>query len=170
MTVSLDEAAFLATITNAPFDDAPRLVYADWLQEHDEDGKAEYLRLLVQLLHPPEADADVARCLEVAPDLDANWRQSVGGYFEVALAGAANLLWIASMFKMAFSVAFQEQVDFWQQGEPIRLQSSLTRENAESFVLQHGGHLLGTIGHGQLSFVIRPMTAETPPQLFMRNP
>ena len=40
-----DEAAFLEVLKANPADDTARLVYADWLDEHDEPLKAEYLRL-----------------------------------------------------------------------------------------------------------------------------
>lgn len=39
-----DEAAFLQAILAAPDDDAPRLVYADWLEERT-DPKGEFIRL-----------------------------------------------------------------------------------------------------------------------------
>lgn len=46
---SPDEAALLASVWGAPHDDLPRLVYADWLEEHgatDADrGRAEFIRL-----------------------------------------------------------------------------------------------------------------------------
>ena len=40
-----DDDAFLRAIADAPGDDAPRLVYADWLDEHGQPDRAEYLRL-----------------------------------------------------------------------------------------------------------------------------
>ena len=43
-----DEAAFLRAILASPADEAPRLVYADWLQERGDDDsatKARFLRL-----------------------------------------------------------------------------------------------------------------------------
>lgn len=40
-----DELALLAAIHAAPRDDTPRLVYADWLQEHGQDEYAEFIRL-----------------------------------------------------------------------------------------------------------------------------
>jgi uncharacterized protein (TIGR02996 family) len=40
-----DRAAFLTAIAAAPDDDLPRLVYADWLDEHGEPGRAEFIRL-----------------------------------------------------------------------------------------------------------------------------
>src|SRR5687767_3394549 len=37
--------AFLDAIFDHPDDDTPRLAYADWLQEHDEEALAEFVRL-----------------------------------------------------------------------------------------------------------------------------
>jgi uncharacterized protein (TIGR02996 family) len=47
-----EEEAFLADIVANPEDDAPRLVYADWLQEHGDEagqGRAEFIREQVRL-------------------------------------------------------------------------------------------------------------------------
>lgn len=43
-----EERAFLTAILERPDDDTARLVYADWLEEHD-DPRAEYLRLMVKV-------------------------------------------------------------------------------------------------------------------------
>lgn len=42
---SADELALLAAIHTAPRDDTPRLVYADWLDEHGEPDYGEFIRL-----------------------------------------------------------------------------------------------------------------------------
>jgi uncharacterized protein (TIGR02996 family) len=47
--MSDDEAAFLRTIRENPDADLPRLVYADWLQEHGETLRAEFLRAHLEL-------------------------------------------------------------------------------------------------------------------------
>jgi uncharacterized protein (TIGR02996 family) len=39
-----DRAAFLAAITAAPDDDLPRLVFADWLDDHGDPDRAEFIR------------------------------------------------------------------------------------------------------------------------------
>jgi uncharacterized protein (TIGR02996 family) len=44
------EQAFLAEIADNPADDAPRLIFADWLEERG-DLRAELLRLLNELIH-----------------------------------------------------------------------------------------------------------------------
>jgi uncharacterized protein (TIGR02996 family) len=51
------ELAFLRTILAYPEDDAPRLVFADWLDEHGEFARAEFIRLQIELYHAtPEED------------------------------------------------------------------------------------------------------------------
>lgn len=46
--VTHDEA-FLQAIRENPADDAPRLVYADWLEDHDQADRAEFIRLQCEL-------------------------------------------------------------------------------------------------------------------------
>jgi len=41
---------FLEAIANNPLDDAPKLIYADWLDENGEEKLAEYVRLHTLLL------------------------------------------------------------------------------------------------------------------------
>ncbi len=76
----MDEDAFLRTILDAPKDDAPLLVYADWLEERGDDlsaAKAEFLRLTVA----PDAQtgkkslrkARRKRLHQLAASLDTNW-------------------------------------------------------------------------------------------------
>lgn len=42
------DAEFIETIRERPDDDVPRLIYADWLDEHD-DPKGEFIRVQIQL-------------------------------------------------------------------------------------------------------------------------
>src|SRR5881275_1349595 len=44
-----DEIAFLRTILEDPDADGPRLVYADWLEEHGETARAEFIRVQIEL-------------------------------------------------------------------------------------------------------------------------
>ena len=55
MTPASDEAALWRAIEAAPRDDAPWLVYADWLEEHGREAEAAALRRLL-----PDAQAAVA--------------------------------------------------------------------------------------------------------------
>src|ERR1043166_8796102 len=40
-----DDSPFLAAIAADPEDDTPRLVFADWLDEHDDPDRAEFIRI-----------------------------------------------------------------------------------------------------------------------------
>jgi uncharacterized protein (TIGR02996 family) len=44
--------AFLQAILNAPDDDAPRLLFADWLEEYGDADRAEFIRIQVALAWP----------------------------------------------------------------------------------------------------------------------
>jgi len=44
----MTDSDFLAAIIANPADDAPRLVYADWLEEHD-DPRGEFIRVQIEL-------------------------------------------------------------------------------------------------------------------------
>ena len=67
--MSPDEDALLNGIAATPADDLPRLVYADWLEDHGQDIRAEFIRI----------QCEIAR-LEVGPRaiIDRNvhlWRR-----------------------------------------------------------------------------------------------
>jgi uncharacterized protein (TIGR02996 family) len=51
-----EEADFLARICSEPDDDGPRLVFADWLDEHDQPERAEFIRVQCALAHLPTDD------------------------------------------------------------------------------------------------------------------
>jgi uncharacterized protein (TIGR02996 family) len=53
--------ALLAAVIASPDDDLPRLVYADWLDEHGEPERAEFVRAQVEL-EQMESDPDQDRC------------------------------------------------------------------------------------------------------------
>jgi uncharacterized protein (TIGR02996 family) len=55
-----DEAAFLAAVRAAPEDNMPRLAFADWLEEHGEGERGEFIRVQVELARWREDAADVS--------------------------------------------------------------------------------------------------------------
>src|SRR5262245_51138826 len=55
----MQQQAFLDAIVAAPEDDAPRLVYADWLEENGDSDRAEFIRLQCDLAR--RARFDIAR-------------------------------------------------------------------------------------------------------------
>jgi uncharacterized protein (TIGR02996 family) len=52
----MSDAAFLEAICAAPDDDTPRLVYADWLEEHGDRDRAEFIRVQIELARRGECD------------------------------------------------------------------------------------------------------------------
>jgi uncharacterized protein (TIGR02996 family) len=52
----LEEAALLRTIMENPDDDTPRLVFADWLEEHGDPKRAEFIRTQIKIAWLPEYD------------------------------------------------------------------------------------------------------------------
>jgi len=53
-----DEDAFLRAIRDKPEDDAPRLIFADWLDDHEQPERAEYLRIEVEAYRRQERVED----------------------------------------------------------------------------------------------------------------
>ncbi len=50
-----EHAALIAAIRENPDDDTPRLVFADWLDEHDEPDRAEFIRVECELARTPDS-------------------------------------------------------------------------------------------------------------------
>src|SRR6266404_2275885 len=46
--------AFLQDILEKPDDDLPRLIYADWLDEHGDPDRAEFIRTQIELARLPK--------------------------------------------------------------------------------------------------------------------
>src|SRR5687768_8165512 len=72
-----EELPFLRAIFSLPDEDAPRLVYADWLEERG-DPRAEFLRLEVELRAPANAGkvrqtALAKRMADLTSRLNASW-------------------------------------------------------------------------------------------------
>lgn len=53
----IDDQELLSAIIADPDDDPPRLVYADWLEEHGQQDRAKLIRVQIELAHMPD-DAD----------------------------------------------------------------------------------------------------------------
>jgi uncharacterized protein (TIGR02996 family) len=52
---NLDEA-LLQEVLSEPEEDAPRLIYADWLDENGQPERAEFIRVQIELARTPDAD------------------------------------------------------------------------------------------------------------------
>ena len=75
--------ALLQAVLDAPGDDLPRLVYADWLDEHGESERAEFIRVQCEMpqVNNPSTGTEW-RELESRSGmiLALNWQQWVPGY------------------------------------------------------------------------------------------
>ena len=54
-----DQQALLRSVIDAPDDDVPRLVYADWLEEHGDHERAEFIRLQIELAGRPHERPEI---------------------------------------------------------------------------------------------------------------
>lgn len=73
------EEAFLSAIREAPSDDAPRLIYADWLEEHGRTDRAEFIRVQCQIARASEAESERNLLLTRAESLlRTHWDEWVG--------------------------------------------------------------------------------------------
>jgi uncharacterized protein (TIGR02996 family) len=71
-----DREAFLRAIWDRPHDDLPRLIYADWLDEHGEPERAEFIRVQCEL---ESADLPPPRRAQLqARERDLRWRHGRG--------------------------------------------------------------------------------------------
>jgi uncharacterized protein (TIGR02996 family) len=82
--------ALLAAVCEAPEDDAPRLVYADWLEEHGDQNRADFIRGQIALA---AMDEDNPAFEELAKRLQAlergnvsRWRKGLPGGMNVPSA------------------------------------------------------------------------------------
>jgi uncharacterized protein (TIGR02996 family) len=90
-----DVAALLAAIRAAPDDDAPRLVYADWLDEHGQPERAEFIRLQIELAR------------KESPKLRRRETELLAEHHD-ALAGNLAMDGVRFRFHRGFIVAFGE--------------------------------------------------------------
>ena len=68
-----DEPSFLRAVVAEPDDDAVRLVYADWLDEHDQPERAEFIRVQCELARKPLTDPQRAPLVRRENEV---WRQN----------------------------------------------------------------------------------------------
>src|SRR5262249_5399637 len=72
---------FLRAICENPADDAPRLVYADWLDEKGESERAEFIRVQVWLARADEEGEDSlawqSRERALRKHREATWRDEL---------------------------------------------------------------------------------------------
>jgi uncharacterized protein (TIGR02996 family) len=78
--------AFLAAIRDAPDDDAPRLIFADWLDDHGDADRADFIRAQVRLAPLPPTDPARLDLEDEADDLLRKHPEWAGRLPELAQA------------------------------------------------------------------------------------
>jgi uncharacterized protein (TIGR02996 family) len=71
-----DEGALLRAVIAEPDDDAPRLIYADWLDEHGQSERAEFIRVQVAAAGLPRDDKRLRRLWRIERQLLARNRET----------------------------------------------------------------------------------------------
>src|SRR5260370_1312001 len=103
--------AFLDAIREAPDDDTPRLVYADWLDDHGDADRAAFIRAQVRLARLPPGDPDRLDLADEAdellrrhpewsgrlPELASAWRFRRGFVESITLGGGTFLSYASSL-------------------------------------------------------------------------
>jgi uncharacterized protein (TIGR02996 family) len=117
--------AFLAEILANPEDDAPRLVFADWLEDHGQPERAEFIRTQIELSRLPGGGARRrglrAREGALLRQHGRAWRAELPvlpgvewGDFERGLIGSAKLTsWLPPSAEAAFAHAPLRELELW---------------------------------------------------------
>jgi uncharacterized protein (TIGR02996 family) len=96
-----EREALLRAVCEFPDDDTPRLVFADWLQEHGEEERAEFIRVQCRL-----ARKDDERLRQRARELLAAHRESWSQPFQqFEVAGSFRRLMFGVQFRRGFVFA-----------------------------------------------------------------
>jgi uncharacterized protein (TIGR02996 family) len=95
------EAAFLRAICKDPDDDAVRLIFADWLDEHGEPERAEFIRVQIEQARLPEWDRRRLECERRSREL---W---IHAYRRLPELPTTPLSWDLSSFRRGFVEGIQ---------------------------------------------------------------
>jgi uncharacterized protein (TIGR02996 family) len=124
--IMTDRDALLRSICANPDDDAPRLIYADWLDEHGDPLQAEFIRLQIEFARcsePSRRKLLAAREKELWRTLK-KWRFVLGNWLTLALCDfhrGFSTTWIGTISD------FQKCVDaYWLVGPIKKLGLSFT--------------------------------------------
>jgi uncharacterized protein (TIGR02996 family) len=124
--VSHEQAFFEDIVAHSP-DDAPRLVYADWLDDHGQSDRAEFIRVQCELARLAEDDPRHARLALREHEL----RQAHGKAWAEPLRGAAD--------EWVYERGFVERASIdtcWDGGLPQRLDQLFARAPVRALHLE----------------------------------
>jgi uncharacterized protein (TIGR02996 family) len=124
-----DDRAFIQAIRVSPQDDLLRLVYADWLEDHDDPVRAELLRIVGESTTGAErqdlAGARRKRFQQLATRVDTHWFAAVTG-LKVALV------------QVSFRLAAKSSASFADSLE-VSLDCCVCRRCRRTVIFQAGG-------------------------------
>jgi uncharacterized protein (TIGR02996 family) len=95
------EEAFLRAVCEHPDEDAVRLIFADWLDEHGEPERAEFIRIQIEQARLPEWDGRRLECERRSREL---W---VRAYERLPELPTTRLSWNLSSFRRGFAEGVQ---------------------------------------------------------------
>jgi uncharacterized protein (TIGR02996 family) len=124
------ERAFLDDVIGRPGDDAPRLVYADWLQENGQEERADFIRTQCRLAAMDESEPERPALLEREKELldryavewamplqaviaEWSYRRGFIDFVRVEYHLAADM----TAFPAVFGVAPLEALALWNDGQ-----------------------------------------------------
>jgi uncharacterized protein (TIGR02996 family) len=124
------EAGFLQAIQENPNDPAPRLVYADWLEERG-DVRGEFLRLEHQLTQIPQ------RLAQLRAQIDPEWLAAVYSRCKVVLVSClpAGKIMAIKLVREITGLGLKESKDVVE-SLPKVLREGVTRDEAERLAQQ----------------------------------
>ena len=113
-----DADALLRAVLAAPDDDAPRLVYADWLEEHGDGARAAFIRSQVELARLPADDPSRVALVQTERKLLQEHRPAWKAWLPT---------WVKEHeFRRGFIERIQCQAaDFIAQSDEVRLRTPL---------------------------------------------
>lgn len=131
-----EEAAFIATIRENPRDTTARLVYADWLEEHGNSDRGEYLRIVTEIAYPSKPGESIevlsGKLRVFAKSIDRYWREQISFPYRVILESfdPSDLITLIRLMRMKFGFNLAESKALTVK-VPSLLATVSTREEAE---------------------------------------
>ncbi len=116
--------ALYAAVCEHPDDDTPRLVFADWLDEHNEGARAEFIRVQIEAERLPAGKkraAKEARATELLAAHENEWAEPIKRFVEKPLYGPAYVFRRGFVETVAVRpIKFLEDIDDLFELAPLR--------------------------------------------------
>lgn len=115
-----DDAPFLRSIEESPEDDAPRLIYADWLQER-ADPRADFIRAHCEMARRKSHTADWHELRLTCQQLLASYLSHVSRRTQLWKTAGQHLLQLHRGFPVRVTAAADDlgRLDEWQRHVPL---------------------------------------------------